>query len=97
MPSSTTLSKSRVEPLQLVEALEHPGGLVEPAEPLRLVCAGPDGRVARPDPVDELDSFQRAHAGASCSRFDSMPSSSSVNESMNFWTPSRSSVSLTSS
>ena len=49
-----------LEPLELVEALEHAPGLVEPAKPVRLVAAGPDGRVAGPDPVDQLDGFERA-------------------------------------
>src|SRR5439155_14433855 len=47
--------------LVLVEPLEHPARLVEPPEPLRLVVPGPDSRVARPDPVNELDRFERAH------------------------------------
>ena len=38
----------------LVQLLQHPLRLVEPAEPLRLVGAGPDGRVARPDPLDDI-------------------------------------------
>ena len=40
-------------------SLAHPGGLVEPAEPARLVLARPDGRVARPDPRDELSPLGR--------------------------------------
>src|SRR5262245_50723991 len=47
--------------LQLVDPLEHPRGLVEPPEPVALVGPGPDGRIVRPDPVDELDRLERAH------------------------------------
>ena len=39
---------------QLAEPLPHPQRLVEPPEPLGLVLAGPDGRVALPDALDEL-------------------------------------------
>ena len=39
---------------ELGHALPHPARLVEPAEPLRLVGARPDGGVAGPDPLDEL-------------------------------------------
>ena len=46
-----------IEPLELLEALEHAPRLVEPAEPVRLVAPGPDGRVPGPDPVDQLDGF----------------------------------------
>ncbi len=93
----------RVEPLlrdrvregrQLPDPLAHLPRLVQPAEPLRLVGAGPDGGVALPDPVDELATL--AHALTS-SRFDRTPSSSCTNESANFCTPSSSSVSVTSS
>ena len=69
--------------------------LVEPAEPLILVRAGPDGRVTRPDPFDEP--LPVAHAETSSPRLALIPSSSSVNESENFSTPSFSSVALTSS
>ena len=79
----------------LVQLLQHPLRLVEPAEPLRLVGAGPDGRVARPDPLDDVRGD--GHATASVSRFSAIPCLSSTNESMNFCTPSRSSVSVTSS
>ena len=79
----------------LVELLQHPLRLVEPAEPLRLVGAGPDGRVARPDPLDDVRGD--GHATASASRFSAIPCLSSANESMNFCTPSCSSVSVTSS
>ena len=61
IPSSTTSSKSRGERLQLVDPLEHPPGLVEPAEPVRLVGSRPDRRVARPDAVDDLDGLERGH------------------------------------
>ena len=79
--------------------LQHALRLVEPAQPPILVGAGPDRRVASPDPLDEvlLRGDRHRYAGASSPRFARMPSSSSVNESMNFWTPSRSSVSVTSS
>ena len=70
-------------------------GLVQPAKPLILVRAGPDGGVARPDPLDEL--LPLRHAETSSPRLDSIPSINSVNESLNFSTPSRSSVALTSS
>src|SRR5206468_3523128 len=61
-----------VETLQLVEPLEHPPRLVEPAEPARLVASGPDRGVARPDAVDQLDGFQRAHCrNSSTSRSNS--------------------------
>jgi hypothetical protein len=43
-----------IEPLKLVEPLEHPVRLVEPAEPAGLVRAGPDRRIASPDAIDEL-------------------------------------------
>ena len=56
-----------------------------------------DRRAFARDLVVQLDLRRLGHAGASCPRLASMPSSSSVNESMNFWTPSRSSVSETSS
>ena len=79
----------------VVELLQHALRLVEPAEPLRLVAAGPDGRVARPDPLDDVG--RDGHAAASASRFSAIPCFSSANESMNFCTPSRSSVSVTSS
>jgi len=81
----------------LADALQHPSRLVEPTEPLVLAGAGPDRRVAGPDPLDELLLRCDAQAGASCPRFDRIPSSSSSNESANFCTPSRSSVSVTSS
>src|SRR5688500_3047383 len=45
---------SREQLDELVHTLVHAKRLVEPAEPLRLVTAGPDARVAAPDPVDEL-------------------------------------------
>src|SRR3954447_18924989 len=83
---------------QLADPLQLPTRLVEPAEPLVLVGAGPDRRVAGPDPLDELLVRRDAHqAGASCPRLDWIPSSSSSNESANFCTPSRSSVLVTSS
>ena len=81
----------REDPVQL---LQHVLGLVEPAEPLRLVGAGPDSRVAVPDPLDEIR--RDAHAAARTSRFAAIPCFSSSNESLNFCTPSRSSVSVTS-
>src|SRR6266852_947680 len=79
----------------LVELLLHAKRLVEPAEPLRLVAAGPDGRVALPDPLDEIR--RGGHAAVRTARFSRMPCFSSLNESVNFCTPSRSSVSDTSS
>ena len=82
----------------LAGTLPHPPRLVEPTEPLVLVGAGPDRRVAGPDSLDQfLLRRDRHQAGASCPRFDRIPSSSSSNESANFCTPSRSSVSVTSS
>ena len=85
------------ERLELPGPLRHPARLVEPAQPLRLVGAAPDGRVALPDPVDQLCPVANAHAAASAPRFARTPSSSSANESANFCTPSSSSVSVTSS
>ncbi len=41
------------EAADLVELALHAEGLVEPAEPLRLVLAGPRGRVARPNLLDQ--------------------------------------------
>ena len=84
------------ERLELGDSFAHAARLVEPAEPLRLVAAGPDGRVPFPDPVDQLSAIGR-HAVASAPRFALTPSSSSANESANFCTPSSSSVSVTSS
>src|SRR5207248_5546411 len=84
------------EGLELGDPFAHAARLVEPAEPLRLVGAGPDGRVPFPDPVDQLATV-RVHAGASSPCFARTPSSSSANESANFCTPSSSSVSVTSS
>jgi hypothetical protein len=83
------------EGLELGDTLAHATRLVEPAEPLRLVGARPERRVALPDPVDQLCAF--VHAVASSPRFARTPSSSSSNESANFCTPSSSSVSVTSS
>ena len=74
----------------------RPLGLPHPAVGDALVDED-DRRAFARDLVVQLDLRRLAHAGASCPRLDSMPSSSSVNESMNFWTPSRSSVSETSS
>ena len=45
---------------ELGHALAHAARLVEPAEPPRLVGAGPRRRVALPDPVDEVGAL---HAG----------------------------------
>jgi len=64
------------------ELLEHAVRLVEPAEPLRLVAAGPDRRVPSPDPLDDVG--RDRHATASASRFSAIPCFNSVNESMNF-------------
>jgi hypothetical protein len=82
---------------QLVDTLAHPRRLVQPAEPLRLVGARPDRRIAFPDPLDQLGRSERAQAETSWPRFARMPSTSSSNESMNFWTPSSSSTRVTSS
>ncbi len=57
-----------LEPVELFQPLEHPPRLVEPAEPVALVRAAPDRRVTGPDPVDELDRFQRAHDRNSSTR-----------------------------
>src|SRR5581483_5304525 len=81
----------------LRDALPHPQRLVEPPEPVRLVLAGPDGRIPLPDPLDELPCVSEAQARTSSPRLARIPSSSSSNESENFSTPSRSSVSVTSS
>ena len=75
--------------------VELPERLVQPTEPLILVRAGPDGGVARPDPLDEP--LPVAHAETSSPRLELIPSSSSANESENFSTPSFSSTALTSS
>ena len=69
IPSRTTSSTSvggLGQLAQLVEPLAHPQRLVEPAEPLRLVRAGPDGRVALPDPLDELAGLDHAAAFEPC-------------------------------
>ena len=86
------LARAGRERVQLVHLRPDPGDDVEPAEPTILVAAGPDGGVVGPDPLDE-----RRHAVASSLRLARIPSSSSSNESANFCTPSRSSVSVTSS
>ena len=68
---------------------------VEPAEPAILAGVGPERRVAGPDPLDD-----RAHAASRRRELRALgliPFSSSSNESANFCTPSRSSVSVTSS
>src|SRR4051794_7345462 len=70
--------------------------LVEPAEPLRLVGSRPYGRIALPDSPDQLGALG-THAAASSPRFARTPSRSSANASANFWTPSSSSVWVTSS
>src|SRR5581483_230479 len=57
----------------------------------------PDLRDALPDPLDELPCVSEAQARTSSPRLARIPSSSSSNESENFSTPSRSSVSVTSS
>ena len=67
-----------------------------------LVRARPERRVARPDALDELGGRRRRSRSALRPRrarpdFARMPSSSSSKESANFSTPSRSSVSVTSS
>src|SRR5713101_7579348 len=72
------------ERLELDDPFAHAARLVEPAEPLRLVGAGPNGRVSLPDPVDQLATV--GHAGASSPCFARTPSSSSANESANFCT-----------
>ena len=77
------------EPLLDVERL------VEPAEPVRLVAAGPRRRVALPDALDQTFAVHRYAVTAS--HFARTPSSSSVKESENFATPSCSSVATTSS
>src|SRR5581483_10910902 len=86
------LARERVD---LADALARPQRLVEPPEPVRLVGAGPDGRVPLPDPLDELLGGDQART--SSPRLARIPSSSSSNESENFCTPSRSRVSVTSS
>ena len=98
IPSSTTASTSSddgVRELQKqVDVLAHAPRLVEPAEPLRLVGAGPERRIARPDPLDDL---RVRHAAASAPRFARTSSMIWSNESANFCTPSASIVSTTSS
>ena len=90
------LADQRVGELeQQVDVLAHPPGLVEPAEPLRLRPRPVQTRrVARPDPLDDLGSRSR---GARALRLAPMLSTISSNESMNFCTPSASSVAVTSS
>src|SRR5205823_285397 len=65
------------------ECVDHPGRghvldeaqeVLEPAEPLRLVAAGPERRVAGPDPLDQLCGGNRAHPTSS-----TKPSTSSSN------------------
>ncbi len=80
---------------EVVALLAHALRLVEPAEPPRLVRSGPDGRIPRPDPLDQVRCD--GHTAASASRFSAIPCFSSTNESVNFCTPSFSSVSVTSS
>ena len=93
-------ARSRVagELVQLADPLLHPLGLVEPPQPLVLVGTSPDGRVPAPDTLDELLLGDDRHqACANSPRFALIPSISSSNESENFCTPSRSSVSTTPS
>src|SRR5207244_3424749 len=60
------------KPLEFVDPLQHPPRLVEPAQPVPLVGAGPDRGVASPDAVDELDRLERAHSrNSSTSRSNS--------------------------
>ena len=85
---------------ELGQTLLHAQRLVEPAEPLRLVATGPEGRVACPEALDQLGALDRRHAlrgSTSSPDLARMPSSSSAKESANFSTPSRSSVRVTSS
>ena len=46
----------------------HAQRLVKPAEPLGLVAPGPDGRVALPDPLDELTRLDHPPAFPPCNR-----------------------------
>ncbi len=88
------------ELLELGHALAHPQRLVEPAEPAVLVAPGPERGVASPEALDQLGGRERGQlpqAGTSSPDFARMPSRSSAKESANFSTPSRSSVSVTSS
>ena len=98
IPSSTTSSTSPAtesrELQQQVDVLAHAPRLVEPAEPLRLVGARPQRRVAPPDPLDDLGV---RHAAASAPRFARTSSMIWSNESANFCTPSASIVSTMSS
>ena len=68
------------EALQVAEPAAHPHRLVQPAEPLRLVVAGPERRVALPDPLDELGGRDGAHAASR--RNGSTSSSNSRGRSM---------------
>jgi hypothetical protein len=77
-----------------VDVLAHAPWLIEPAEPLRLVGARPQRRVAPPDPLDDLGV---RHAAASAPRFARTSSMIWSNESANFCTPSASIVSTTPS
>ncbi len=83
------------ETANVLELLLHVQRLVEPAEPVRFVAPGPDRGVPFPDALDQA---LAVHCyAATASRFAFTPSSSSVNESENFCTPSFSSVATTSS
>jgi hypothetical protein len=83
------------EAADVTELLGDVQGLVEPAEPLRLVASGPRRGIPLPDAFDQPLGVHRYAATAS--RFALTPSRSSANESENFCTPSFSSVSTTSS
>src|SRR5262249_51365847 len=82
---------------QLADAFLHPFRLVEPSEPHLPAGVRPDGRVARPDALDELPARGAGQPDTNPPAFDSMRCFSSSSESVNFCTPSRSSVSVTSS
>ena len=88
------LSEGLGEANNLTELLLDVQRLVEPAEPAGFVAPGPYGRVPLPDALDQA---LAVHEATRAPRFAITPSSSSLNESENFCTPSCSSVRTTSS
>ena len=83
------------EAANVVELFLDVQRLVEPAEPVGLVAAGPRRGIPLPDRFDQAFAVHRYAVTAS--RFARTPASKSAKESENFCTPSFSSVATTSS